>query len=197
MALAISGVRCQIREVKLRAKPSEMLAASSKGTVPIVVAPDGAVIDESLDIMRWALTKSDPEGWLSREDAALIATNDDAFKQALDGYKYPERHACGASAPREQGLVFLRELEARLSVRGQLCGTARGFTDAAIMPFVRQFAAVDKQWFDAQALQHVQNWLNGHLESDLFEATMVRLTPWSAGDHPIFFPSYESSSTVG
>jgi hypothetical protein len=94
-------------------------------------------------------------------------------------------------------LTFLRDLEARLSVGRSALRHRRGFTDAAIMPFVRQFAAVDKIWFDAEALSHVQNWLNGHLESDLFGATMVRLTPWSAGDHPIFFPSYESSSTVG
>jgi glutathione S-transferase len=193
MALAISGVRCQIREVMLRAKPSSMLAASSKGTVPIVVAPDGAVIDESLDIMRWALTKSDPEDWLSREDAALIATNDGAFKQALDGYKYPERHPCGPIAHRDLGLIFLRELEARLSVGGQLCGTKRGFTDAAIMPFVRQFAAVDGVWFDALPLPHVHRWLEGHLASGLFEVTMVRMAPWSAGDHPIFFPPEDAS----
>jgi glutathione S-transferase len=193
MALAISGVRCQLREVKLRTKPASMLAASSKGTVPIVIAPDGEVIDESLDIMRWALTNGDPEDWLSREDAALIATNDGAFKQALDGYKYPERHSCGPIPHRDMGLTFLRDLEARLSAGGQLCGTARGFTDAAIMPFVRQFAAVDKIWFEALPLPQVHRWLNGHLASELFKATMIRLEPWSPGDHPIFFPPKDAS----
>lgn len=191
MALAISGVRCQLREVHLRAKPSSMLAASSKGTVPVLVAPDGEVVDESLGIMRWSLTKCDPEDWLSREDAALIVINDGAFKKDLDAYKYPGRHGGSLSAHRDSGLIFLRELDARLSAAGQLCGTARGFTDAAIMPFVRQYAAVDREWFDALPLPHVQRWLNGHLESELFKATMIRLVPWTPADLPIFFPAAE------
>ncbi len=188
MALAISGVRCQLREVKLQAKPASMLAVSAKGTVPVLVLPDGEVIDESLDIMRWALANADPEEWLARENMALIVTNDGAFKQDLDGYKYPERHGGEPTAHRNRGLAFLRELDALLSVGGQLCGRARGFTDAAVMPFVRQFAAVDKDWFAAQLLPHVQNWLEGHMASDLFKTAMVRLAPWSPGDLPIFFP---------
>ena len=111
LALAVSGTRCELREVNLRAKPPTMLAASPKGTVPVLVSPDSGVIDESLDIMRWALTNRDPEGWLERDDAALIATNDGAFKQDLDRYKYPERYAVGPREHRERGLEFLRELD--------------------------------------------------------------------------------------
>ncbi len=188
MALAISGVRCQLREVKLRAKPPAMLAVSGKGTVPVLVLPDGKVIDESLDIMRWALTQTDPEKWLARENSALIVTNDGAFKRDLDGYKYPDRHGGGPTAHRDRGLAFLHELDALLSVEGQLCGTARGVTDAAIMPFVRQYAAVDKEWFAAQSLSNVQNWLESHMASELFKMAMVRLAPWSPGDPPTFFP---------
>ncbi len=191
MALAISGVRCQLREVKLRAKPPAMLAASGKGTVPVLVLPDGKVIDESLDIMRWALTQADPEKWLARENSALIVTNDGAFKQDLDRYKYPERHGGGPTEHRNRGLAFLRELDALLSVGGQLCGTARGFSDAAIMPFVRQYAAVDKEWFATQPLPHVQNWLEGHMASDLFKMAMARLAPWSPGNPPTPFPPTE------
>lgn len=189
LALAVSGTRCELREVRLSAKPSALLAASSKGTVPVLVLPDGLVIDESLDIMRWALARCDPETWLARDEPAQIATNDGAFKQDLDRYKYPNRHASDPLAHRESGLTFLHELDVRLSKSGQLGGSKRGLADAAIMPFVRQFAAVDQEWFDNQAPPHVQAWLKGHLASDLFQATVVRLEPWSPGDPPIYLPT--------
>jgi len=192
LALAISGTRCELREVSLRSKPPAMLAASPKGTVPVLVLPDGEVIDESLDIMRWTLAKRDPEGWLARDDAGLIGANDGAFKQDLDRYKYPERYAVDPLAHREEGLSFLLEIDARLSVAGQLCGSVRGMADAAIMPFVRQFAAVDREWFDTLPLTRVRTWLNGHLASDLFAGIMMRVVPWSAGDLPVHFPPAEN-----
>ncbi|MCT2398739.1 glutathione S-transferase [Novosphingobium mangrovi (ex Huang et al. 2023)] len=189
LALAISGTRCELREVQLSAKPRSMLDASPKGTVPVLVLPDGEVIDESLDIMRRALARRDPEDWLAREDAALIAENDGPFKRDLDRYKYPERHGSEPLAHRESAMAFLRRLDARLADTGQLCGPVRGLTDAAIMPFVRQFAAVDRLWFDAQPLPHLGTWLAGHLSSGLFGAIMIRVTPWSPGDPPIAFAS--------
>ena len=197
MALAVSGMRCQLREVKLRSKPSAMLAASSTGTVPILVTPDSSVVDESLAIMRWALAHRDPEAWLARDDAALIADNDGAFKQDLDGYKYPQRHGGDPIPHRAKGLAFLREIDARLSVHGQLNGTARGFADVAIMPFVRQYSAVDQAWFDTQPLPHVRTWLNGHLASDLFKESMIRLALWSPGDPPTMFPQTEDDRRSG
>jgi glutathione S-transferase len=193
LALAVSGTRCELREVKLSAKPEAMLAASPKGTVPVLVVPGGNVIDESLDIMRWALANRDPESWLAREDAALIAANDGAFKHELDRYKYPQRYGVDAIVHRERGLVFLRELDTRLTGKGQLCGHERGFTDAAIMPFVRQFGAVDRDWFDTQPLPHLKAWLAGHLQSNLFAEVMVRVTPWSPGDPRVVFPGPQSS----
>ncbi len=188
LALAVSGTTCELREIKLSAKPSAMLAASPKGTVPVLALPGGEVIDESLDIMRWALMNRDPEGWLTRDDAALIAENDGAFKYDLDRYKYHERYGADAIAHREKGWEFLRELEVRLR-RGQLCGHVRGITDAAIVPFVRQFAAVDREWFDAQPLPKLKTWLAGHLASDLFSAIMMRVPPWSPDDEPVAFPA--------
>jgi glutathione S-transferase len=161
------------------------LEASPKGSVPVLVLPDGKVIDESLDIMRWALTSCDPENWLERDDPALIAANDGPFKHDLDGYKYPERHDGDPLLHRRNGVAFLREIEARLSAGDQLGGPARGLTDAAIMPFVRQFAAVDREWFDTQSLPHLRNWLNGHLKSDLFKAIMLRAAIWSPAAFPI------------
>jgi glutathione S-transferase len=179
LALTISGVAFALREIKLSAKPQAMLEASPKGTVPVLVLPDGRVIDESLDIMRWALMQCDPEGWLARDDGALVATNDGAFKHALDRYKYPERHDGDALTHRARGLAFLELLDRRLSTAGQLCGAERGLADAAIMPFVRQFAAVDRTWFDALPLPHLKLWLEQHLASELFDRIMLRFAPWS------------------
>jgi glutathione S-transferase len=178
---------CELREIKLSAKPEAMLTASPKGTVPVLVLPDGAVIEQSNEIMRFALAWHDPEGWLGRDDEELIATNDGSFKLDLDRYKYPDRHDADALAHREAGLAFLRYLDVRLAVSGQLCGTLRGIADAAIMPFVRQFAAVDRDWFDEQALPNLQGWLEGHLKSELFAAVMLRVAPWSPGDKPLAF----------
>jgi len=184
LALAVSGIRCELREVSLSDKPEAMLAASPKGTVPVLHLPDGTVIDESLDIMRWALAIRDPEDWRARDDPALIAANDGAFKHDLDRYKYPERHRSDPLAHRESGLAFLREIDRRLAADGQLCGPARGLADAAIVPFVRQFAAVDREWFAAQPLPQLEIWLAGHLGSALFGAIMVRVPPWSPAPSP-------------
>lgn len=189
LALLISGTTCEIREVKLSQKPAELIAASPKATVPVLVLPDGGVIEESREIMRWALESSDPEGWLEREDSALIADNDGPFKHHLDRYKYPERHGSQPVKHRAAALELLRVLEERLASRANLCGDARGLTDAAIFPFVRQFAATDQAWFDAQALPRLQAWLTEHLASELFAAVMIRLAPWQPDDAPILFPA--------
>lgn len=187
LALAVSATRCALREVRLSNKPQAMLDASPKGTVPVLVLPDGAVIDESIDIMRWALTRNDPESWRDRDDRALIAANDGAFKHDLDRYKYPERHGSDALSHRARGLVFLRALDERLAGAGQLCGARRGLADAAIFPFVRQFAAVERDWFAAQPLPHLRRWLTGHLESPLFDTVMLRVPAWSPGDPQVDF----------
>ena len=179
LALAISGMRYELREVHLARKPPAMLAASPKGTVPVLVLDDGTVIDESLAIMDWALAQNDPEGWLERDDADLVAINDGPFKDDLDRYKYPERYGSDALAHRTRGLEFLSIIDERLVRAGQLCGSRRGVADAAIMPFVRQFAAVDSDWFAAQSIPHVKAWLAGHLGSALFQAIMVRVAPWT------------------
>lgn len=176
LALAISETPYALREVKLSAKPPEMLAASPKGTVPVLVLPDGRVIDQSLDIMRWALALNDPEGWLTRDDPALIAANDGPFKHNLDRYKYPDRHQSDPVAHRNEALTFLREIDSRLSAAGQLCGSKRGIADAAILPFIRQFAAVDPVWFEAQPLPHLKTWLADHIGSTLFVKIMARGT---------------------
>ena len=185
LAIAVSSTGCAMREVNLSAKPEAMLVASPKATVPVLVLPDGKVIDESLDIMRWALAMRDPEHWLKGDDTALIDRNDGPFKHDLDRYKYPERYGVDPLTHRRLGTDFLRQLDARLDRTGQLCGTRRSLADAAIMPFVRQFAAVDKMWFGDQPFARLKIWLADHISSELFSMIMLRVPAWSPDDRPV------------
>lgn len=178
LALLTSGADYVHREVVLRDKPAAMLAASPKGTVPVLVLADGQVIDESIDIMRWALALNDPEAWLARDDAGLIAEFDGAFKYHLDRYKYPNRHDLDPLPHRAAGLAMLVQLADRLTGQNYLGGVQRGLTDMAIFPFVRQFAATDAEWFNEAAPMAVQDWLARLVGSALFEQAMVRLPQW-------------------
>ncbi|MES2531323.1 MAG: glutathione S-transferase N-terminal domain-containing protein, partial [Pseudomonadota bacterium] len=150
LALLASGQRCELREVVLRDKPAALIAVSPKATVPVLVTAEGTVIEQSLDIMLWALRRSDPSGWLQPGDASLdemlslVAQCDTHFKPELDRYKYPGRYAdTDPLMHREAGAVFLRRLDARLTQWRFLAGPAEALADAAIAPFVRQFAMVD------------------------------------------------------
>ncbi|WP_296715896.1 glutathione S-transferase [Erythrobacter sp.] len=195
MALWTAGVAVELREVKLAAKPPQLAEASPKATVPVLVLEDGTVLDESLAIMRWALAQNDPEGWLAGDDPALISRNDGPFKHHLDRYKYPNRYpdeAGGDEATfrldhRTHGLSVLLDLDARLGMSAYLRGDRPTLADIALFPFIRQFANTDRDWFDAQGLPHVQEWLERHLASDLFKAVMPKFAPWQAGDPPIRF----------
>jgi glutathione S-transferase len=197
LALVASGQPCELREVVLKNKPADMLAASPKGTVPVLVTQDGTVLEQSLDVMRWALQRNDPQRWLhpdagTLEDMlALVAECDDRFKPQLDRYKYPGRFpdvdAKGAS-PREQGAQFLRGLEARLSATPHLAGTHATLADAAVMPFVRQFAMVEPAWFDAQPWPRLHAWLSGWTASELFARAMHKYAPWPGGERGVDFP---------
>lgn len=193
LALAVSGIDCELREVRLSDKPLAMLAASPKGTVPVLHLPDGTVIDESLEIMHWALQVQDPEQWLTRDDPTLIALCDGPFKHALNRYKYPQLHGSDPIAHRDDGLAFLRKIDERLAATSHLCGSTRGLADAAIMPFIRQFAAVDKDWFDAQPLRNLKAWLAEYLQSTLFDTIMARAKPSSPGDQPVAFAQSQSA----
>ncbi|MCK5745627.1 MAG: glutathione S-transferase [Oricola sp.] len=187
MAIAASGTQVRLREILLRDKPDEMLAISPKGTVPVVV--DGeTMIDESLDVMMWALEKNDPEAWLSRKDYALVAENDGPFKHHLDRYKYSARYEdADAEEHRAGGFEFLDKLEARLADSAYLHGTEHGFTDIAIFPFVRQFRIADKDWFDAAPIPNVQRWLKTLTESSLFKSVMEKYPLWKeTGKEAIF-----------
>lgn len=190
MALHAGGVAVELREVELRNKPDHMLAASPKGSVPVLVLPDGRVIDESWDIMQWALLQHDPEGWLGEQRAfvhaaePLIRTNDTGFKQSLDRYKYADRYPEQSREDyRVQGEFFLQELEDSLRVTRYLLGDALSIADAGIFPFIRQFAEVDKQWFAQAPYPSLRTWLAGILDSPRFAAIMQK--------HPIWQPNPE------
>jgi glutathione S-transferase len=189
MAIAVSGVTVVLREVVLRDKPLEMLEISPKGTVPVLLLPSGALLEESLDIMHWALGQHDPENWLAKVDDELIAANDGPFKHALDRYKYPHRYDLPDGVKnRDAALGHLEKLNDRLTGRAFLGGAERGFTDIALFPFIRQFAATDQTWLDAQPLPALQRWLNGLVLSDLFVEVMRRYPQWRAGDAFTVFP---------
>ncbi len=182
MALAISEAEIEVRDILLRNKPPQMLEASPKGTVPVVVLADGKVIDESLDVMRWTLERSDPEGWLGKVDDALLETNDGPFKHHLDRYKYATRHGTDPDEHRAECLAILQSMESRLAGSEWLAGDTRGFTDTAIMPFIRQFANADREWFDAQPLPKIQAWLARQLNSELFKHVMIKRELWTWDD---------------
>jgi glutathione S-transferase len=189
MAIAVSGVQVELREVVLRDKPPEMLAASPKGTVPVLCLAGARVIDESLDIMRWALGINDPEDWLAGDNPALIATNDGPFKAALDRYKYPHRYDIADATPhRLAGWQILSDLDTKLADKAFLAGENPGLADIAIFPFVRQFAATDQVWFDNQDAKALQNWLTRLTISPLFDNIMQRFPKWQAGEPERIFP---------
>lgn len=192
LAIAAAQVRVELREVELRNKPEALLLASSKGTVPVLQLEDGKVIDESLDIMFWALQQHDPEHWLEqdwlKQAEQLIQKNDGEFKYYLDRYKYADRYPERSELEyRQQGELFLAEYEQRLSQHPYLCGDHFSLADAAILPFVRQLAAVDAEWFEISPYPALKQWLNRFLASRLFETVMTKYLPWKPDDPMLFF----------
>lgn len=193
MALKLTDIEVEIREISLREKPAHLLEVSPKGTVPVLVLPNGSVIDESLEIMFWAFsqlsnhTRAENDALLASiyaasgasPERALIETNDTSFKTHLDCYKYPQRnsqykHEKSQLEYRQQGEVFLQQLEDLLQQNTYLFGAKFGLADLAIFPFVRQFAAVDSTWFNVAAYPKLRAWLNGWVESDLFKSIMTK-----------------------
>lgn len=196
LALIASGERCELREVVLRDKPAALLAASPKGTVPVMVTTEGTVIEHSLDVMLWALRRNDPSGWLAPDAAsleemlALVTACDGDFKTQLDRYKYPGRFALveGEPTPRDRGAAFLAMLDARLAASGHLAGQRPSLADAALMPFVRQFSMVEPHWFAAQPWSHLQAWLVASTGTAAFATAMHKYAPWAPDSPIVVFP---------
>ncbi|MCF8707101.1 glutathione S-transferase [Rhizorhapis sp. SPR117] len=201
MGLWVSGTLCRLREVKLSDKPEALLTASPKATVPVLVLPDGTVIDQSLDIACWALGRYDPEDWLDYppEADALIARNDGAFKHHLDCWKYHARYPGeDPDLHRASALEIVQDLDARLAAKGgALCGARRTWPDIAIFPFIRQFARHDQSWFDAQPLTLLHRWLADLVASPLFAAIMQKYPVWQDGDGEAIFGQTGQTAPAG
>jgi len=194
MAIHYAGIKTILREVILSDKPREMLHLSPKATVPVLVLDDGTVLDESIDIMFWALELSDKHGWLGSLDKQnmelakeLIFENDNEFKTHLDHYKYAERFPQQSMQEyREQGEFFIKKLDQYLQQHDYLLGNQLSLCDVAVFPFVRQFAYVDFPWFEQTAYLSLQRWLQRLIDSALFTAVMKKNPAWKNGDKNCF-----------
>ena len=195
LALAASGQACELREVVLKHKPQGLLQASPKGTVPVLVLPDGQVLDQSLDIMLWTLQRNDPGAWLTpgqgnlQDMLALIAECDGPFKQALDRCKYPSRHPeADTGVERALAADWLHQLETRLAAQPFLFGAHMALADTAVAPFVRQFAGIDADWWGAQPWPRLQGWLAQWQSGALLASVMHKMPAWVDGTQGVAFP---------
>ena len=190
-AVKQSGVPVRLREILLRDKPDEFLKDSAKGTVPVLRLPDGSVIDESLEVMKWALNANDPDNWLDVLESEptfsddFLGELDGEFKRSLDRYKYANRYNLNeieSLAYREKGFNFLLGIEKRIEKNQFISGAKIGFLDIASLPFIRQYRIADPDWFDAQPIPRVQKMLNEFLNSTLFRSIMEKYKPWESED---------------
>ena len=199
MALLASEQPVELREVVLRDKPQEMLDASPKATVPVLIKPDGKVLEESFDVMMWALENNDPHEWLTpthgslQDMLALIEKMDGSFKSLLDKYKYAIRHVADnveqyAHEHRDAAVNILQDLETRLTDHPYLFGNRQSIADVAIAPFIRQFANTDADWFAKLPLPRLQKWLADFISSPLFVACMNKYPKWESGSLGLRFP---------
>lgn len=196
MALRISGTRLILREVVLSRRPQALYDQSPKGTVPVLVLPDGEVIDESWEIIQWALSQNDPHCWwsdldssLKEEAVRLVTQNDGPFKKSLDQYKYSDRHPEESKESyRSRGEQVLAELDSLLNKHKYLISEQITAADIALFPFIRQFAHVDKTWFDSLPYTQLQRWLAELLESEFFTGVMKKYKEWSPDAEPVYFP---------
>jgi len=198
LGILFAEQKVQLREIVLKNKPAQMLAISPKGTVPVLELAEGdsskrLVIEESREILEWALQQKDPQGLLNVDlvsAQALLDRNDNEFKHWLDRYKYADRHPeLGQLEYRQQGEVFLQELENLLGKNRYLLGDNISIADIGIMPFVRQFAHVDREVFYSLPYPNLQQWLRDWLEHPVFQQVMIKFQPWQEGDEVVIFPS--------
>ena len=194
LAIRYSGTAVELREVLLRDMPASLVAISPKRTVPVLVLPNGQVLDESWDIIQWALRQADPDGWTGEGGCYLAAAlplveeNDTCFKADLDHYKYASRYPEHPPAYyRARAEKFLAMLEPRLAATGWLLGETLSVADIAIFPFIRQFAMVDMNWFEQSPYGALRAWLSRLLASDLFLSVMQKYPVWEAGSRPVIF----------
>jgi len=189
MALYQARITVELREVDLKNKPESMLYVSPKGSVPVLVLTDNTVIDESLDIMEWAMGQNDPGGWMNADGEIiefLIDRNDYEFKRALNRYKYPSRYPKeDCSRAQDACDKILKDLNMRLEQSKYLAAAHITLVDIALFPFIRQCAFTDQDWFGALPYPRLQGWLDNFLDSPLFKAIMVKFKVWAMDDPPV------------
>lgn len=185
MTLVYSGIQCELREVDLKNKPKDLLNASSKATVPVLILPDGRILEESLDIMRWALSQNDPEGLIDWDAPRLeamtywIQQNDNEFKENLDKYKYYLGNDPKEKLLRKQACEkILMRMNGILKDSKYMFANEKSWADLAIFPFVRQFSTVDRDEFTKLEAPFLKNWLQEFLNSDLFLKVMKKYNVW-------------------
>jgi glutathione S-transferase len=189
LAITYSGIQVELREVELKNKPAELLDISPKATVPVLQCIDGTIIDESRDIMRWALQKHDPDNWLESMNHPLLDENDGAFKKNLDRYKYADRFPEHPQTHyRECAELFLEKIEKSLKDHTFIQNNHLSFVDIAILPFIRQFYFVNTAWFESAPYAHLNIWLQTFLSSDIFLKIMPKYPTWQAGRKTTTFP---------
>jgi len=189
LALVVSDQQVELREILLRDKAPEFLTVSESATVPCLKSSD-VILDESLDIMKWALAQNDPDDWLTMPEAGhdLITQADGPFKEALDQTKYHTRYDSDPKLARAKAHDFLHQLNAQIGPKAYLFKDTPSLADMAILPFVRQFANIDKPRFDGEDWPNLSRWLESFLASDIFQTIMPKYAVWQAGDAPITFP---------
>jgi glutathione S-transferase len=202
LAVCSAGIQVELREILLRDKPEAFLQASPKGTVPVVQLADGTVLEESRDVMQWALARNDPDGWLDVQHrdpegtAAFLDALDGPFKTHLDRYKYASRFDPEAALKyREAGVAMLAEFDAKLAAQPSLSGKKNGLLDFASLPFVRQFRIADPVWFDARPWPHLHHWLQTFLASSQFASVMKKYAVWQEGGNGVAFPETMKNKT--
>ncbi|MDB2414826.1 glutathione S-transferase [Rickettsiales bacterium] len=191
MAIIYSGLKCILREVDLKNKPEQLMEISPKATVPVLCMPDGRLIDESLDIIKYAISQNDPDGWgdFGGEYENIVKVNDMDFVPFLRKYKYFERYKENSQEyyRKQCEEIFLKKIEKKLSENSYLLGNKLTAADIAIMPFIRQFAGVDNLWFESCEYKNTRKWLTNLVKSNLFEKIMIKNKPWKEGDKPVLF----------
>ena len=192
MAIHISGQKCELREVLLRDKPPSMLEYSAKGTVPVLILQDGKVIDESLDVIDWALNLNDPDDWQRSKDKEktkeLIKINDGEFKYHLDRYKYSKRYDNeDPELHRKKCLKFIESINNELNNSKYIFDDNISYADIVLLPFIRQFRIADIEWFDSLPYDNLKKWLSSFLNSSLLNSIMKKYDLWKEGDKSIVF----------
>ena len=192
MAIHISGQKCELREVLLRDKPPSMLQYSAKGTVPVLILQDGKVIDESLDVIDWALNLNDPDDWKRSKDTKktkeLIKINDGEFKYHLDRYKYSKRYDNeDPEFHRKKCLKFIESVNNELNNSKYIFDDNISYADIVVLPFIRQFRIADIEWFDSLPYDNLKRWLSSFLGSSLLNSIMKKYDLWKEGDKSIVF----------